>query len=204
MGRAKTAARYTAAAIAGLTVAALLVMATPSPGTGLVPAQATGDLLDLPNANVADANFGVLLVHQGTEQPYTGNGAPGIHLTVRTPGNVLGWTLKGWANETTPPQPPQVCTQSSIFFDSYDWLFQSDGGDQGADGVFITKPSTTLERIGPSGDQCLARLAATGVWTVTVCIEGKPGGPRGLYDSPDGRHFDAWDRCITQAFQVSL
>jgi hypothetical protein len=161
------------------------------------------DIIDAPDPFVESAEIQVFLVHWGTEERYRGTGAPGINLQVETAGDVIGWTLQAWANQTTPSPLPRICSQDEVHFSSYDWFFEADGGPESGHGTFITKPTTVPERLLPAGDQCLLRIGSTGVWQVRVCIEGKPGGPLGLYDAEDGRHLDSWDRCIDQQFQVS-
>lgn len=154
---------------------------------------------------VSSASFTHVLVQGGTTQPYRGFGPPGIRLTVQAQGDVIGWTLEGWANETAPTSP-RICSSSSVYFDRHDWIYE--GGSPG--GAYNALPSTELARAGPSGDNCNARIYAFGTWETTVCIEGDPvgdgdvaGPPRGIYRAADGRlHVDLWDRCIEKPFQV--
>lgn len=173
-------------------------------GQGILPAAAAlADVQDPPAASVRSAELAPILVQWGTGTPYTGNGPPGLQLVVATTeSNVLNWTLEGWANETTPPAL-RLCSQDTVFFDPYNWVFEANGASPGGQGAFVSTPSTVPQRLGPDGDQCFLRVGATGAWHVTVCIEGKPGGPRGIYDALDGRrHHDGWDRCVSKDFQV--
>ena len=40
------------------------------------------------------------------------------------------------------------------------------GGGAGGQGTFLSTPSTVPQRLGPDGDQCYARVDATGVWHI--------------------------------------
>lgn len=166
------------------------------------------DLLDAPSDDVVDANLTPSLVQWGTEAPYSGNGPPGIRLSVRTDSDVIGWTIMAWANETI-PSPATLCAMPGVFYDRHDWVYEADGGSGTGRGAFVTVPSTVPARLTPDGDQCFLRVQSTGAWNVKVCVEGppvgpydEPGPPRGLYDAPDGRHYDAWDRCIAIVVRV--
>lgn len=202
---AKPNAGALAAVLLGMAVGGVLinplrdVLVTEGP-TEFVPADAVADLID--DEAIATASFEPLLVQWGTDRPFTGTGPPGILLRVRVEGDVIGWTLEGWANETSPP-PLDTCASRSVHFSSYDWMWQGNGSGARSQGAFATLPTTVPQRATPNGDQCLARVASTGVWSVTVCIEGKPGGPRMHYEAEDGTlRLDAWDRCLAQPFRV--
>lgn len=160
------------------------------------------DLLEEAASEVLAATMNASLVQWGTTSPFRGTGPPGVNLRVDTPGSIIGWTLDAWANETTPP-PFSVCATPGVHFSEYDWTFEADGSGGGGHGVFVSTPSTVPHRLGPTGDQCLLRVGETGVWHVRVCIEGKPGGPRGLTRDAEGRLYnDPWDRCIEKDVQV--
>lgn len=200
--------------VGGIFVGALVIIATVNQGAPPAAFLPAGDnaLTDPGDPAVVSAGFDAFLVQSGTERPYAGNGPPGIRLHVESRSGVTSWTLHGWANETTPPPTPtQVCDKNGVFFDAYDWTYESDGSANSNRGFFSTLPTTVPQRLAPSGDQCNARIYATGTWHVRVCIEGPPvgsndvaGEPRGrYYNEADGRdHVDLWDTCIERLFQV--
>lgn len=168
------------------------------------------DIVDPGSIVVAEARFDIALVQLGTDQPFTGNGAPSINLEVEADGSVLDWTLVAWANETAQPPEPRFCQSHSIHYAPQDWLFEADSNaNHGGQGTYTAVPAD-VRRMGPSGDQCLLRVRATGVWGVKVCVEGPPvgdgdvvGPPRKPYKDDDGAwHIDLWDRCIERLFQV--
>lgn len=175
----------------------------PQPFDGFVAA----DIFDGGDPSVSEASTEAILVQWGTRQPYTGEGMPGVNVRISSEDDVVGWTLVAWANATQPPPTSiRFCQQDGVHFSQHDWIFQADNSG----GTFETIPTTVPQRMGPNGDQCPLRVESTGVWRVTVCIEGEPvgpydqrGPPRGIYDAPDGkRHVDIWDRCIEKVFQV--
>ena len=193
---ARSAALFPIVAAIGVATAFLLHAILPGSVQAAAPAMPV-DILDEPNAGVQEADFEALLVQPGTTRPYTGNGPPGLNVAVTSKATIVEWTLVAWANATT-PATLSLCSQDGIHWASPDWVFQADDGG----GIYQTTPTTVPGRLGPDGDQCPLRIQATGTWIVRVCIEGKPGGPRGLYDAADGRHFDGWDRCLEGVFVV--
>ena len=173
-----------------------------------VGAHPLADVVDPGDPNVSSAHFDAALVQWGTDRPYAGSGPPGIHLNVRTDAPVIEWTVIGWANQTTPSTGPELCEFDTMFFSTYDWVYETDGiGGDG--GTYASIPSTVPQRLSTGGDQCFLRIGALD-WSVAVCIEGAPEGagdvsgpPRGVYDGEDGRrHIDIWDRCVTKPFRV--
>lgn len=202
MGLVKSTTQYTAAASVGLAIVAAVAMLQPAHDWRLAePGPTAGDIIDEPAPGIVDARFTVALVAWGTTTPYGGSGPIGINLRVETNSSVVRWSLDAWANDTTPP-PIRFCSLDGAHFDRHDWAFQADGGAAGGHGSFVALPSTVPDRLGTAGDQCHLRVAETGIWHVHLCVEGKPGGPLGIYDAEDGRHFDAWDRCVDKDFRV--
>jgi hypothetical protein len=203
MGKIAATGKNSLCILGGLAVAGLLMMdwggsaAVPRP-----PAEIRylreGDVIDPPAQGILEAGFEATLVQSGTTLPYTGYGLPGIHLTVKSPDDILSWTFAGWANQTV---DDPVCKGRTVYFSQYDWLAQT-GGDGNSDSTFITTPSTVPARILPGGDQCVLRATGPGQWGFTVCIEDGPM-PEGIYDGEDGRrHIDNFDRCFTKTALV--
>jgi hypothetical protein len=158
------------------------------------------DITDAPSPDVLLAKPQLALVQWGTQVPFTGNGPPGIDLTVNSTANVIGWSMSAWATQVTPPTY-EVCHNRTVYFSIADWAFL--GGDGRSDSWrFASTPTTTWQRMAPDGDQCLTRIQATGLWAVRLCMEGKPGGPRGLYEEGGRRHIDSWDSCVDRQFRV--
>lgn len=204
--KASRLAQYGSSGVLGVTFVVLVVML--SPIKDVLPEQVLvvlEDILDAPSADVTEADFIPALVQWGTvTHNYTGYGAPGLTLKVETPGTVLNWTVMGWANQTS-PSALKVCNKDTVEYGPYDWVFQADGSGNSGRGTFVSTPSSVAQRLSPDGNQCLLRVGAGGVWHVVVCVEGKPGGPRGIYDDSEGRrHLDTWDRCIEQDFRVKF
>lgn len=180
--------------------------------TAVVYIQPPSDILDPGDPAVGVASFEPILVQPGTSQAYTGNGPPGIRLVVDAPGDVIGWTVSGWANATAPPPlPANLCSSDTVYFDENDWIFESGGSPVGpSHSSFETIPTTVPGRLTPSGDQCHLRIYAVGTWHVSVCIEGEPigkgdvrGPPREPHKDDNGTwHIDIWDKCIERLFQV--
>lgn len=203
MARFKSAIPYALALLVGSMFAGLVVLIDPTIAGGSPAASeaSVSDILDLPDPDVAAAAVEPELVQWGTQESFKGTGAPGINVRIKTPGSVIDWTLEAWATQRT-PAPVKACSNPTIHFDRYDWTYQANGDPSQGEGLFMTVPTTVPERLGPAGDQCLARIQATGTWTVLVCIEGQGDKPRGIYDAPDGRHVDSWDLCVERDVQV--
>lgn len=195
---------YAAVSVAGFILAAFLYAAASSihaPNKTPTTEAPMGDVVDAPAADVALAHLDAALTQWGADQAYSGNGPPGVLLRVQTPGTVLNWTLLAWANLTAPP-PYRACTLDGVHYANHDWAFQARDGAAGTTGSFTTMPTTVPQRLGPDGDQCQARVAATGTWHVTVLVEGKRGGPVGLYRDAGQLHFDGWDARIEKDVKV--
>lgn len=209
---AKPALAGSIAGAAFLFILLLLRASADAPLQVLVPNDGVKDVGD-PVVGTAAFTMPVL-VHPGTTQPYTGQGPIGIRLVVEAKGDTSPWILHGWANETTPPPyPVRACADPNLFFDRYDWAFEADRDSTTGDrAVFATIPTTVPGRLAPGGDQCHARVQATGVFHVTVCVEGAPTDeedakavdqPRGPYKDRDGIwRIDVWDRCVDRLVTV--
>lgn len=149
---------------------------------------------------ILNAQISASLVLAGTDQPFRGDGLPGIRLTVRGGGDLSLWTVEGSANQTK-ASGTSVCTTDTIRYLRWDWAYQT--GAAAEEGIFTTVPSTVPQRLLPDGDQCSQRFGATGEWTISYCIEAKEGGPRGITRDKSGNYrLDDWDKCSSLTVQV--
>lgn len=178
---------------------------------GLAPSAAINDyprgsllesiIFDAPDEAVTKANLDPILTQWGTTQPYTGTGPPGLQLKFETPGDVLDWSLEGWANMTTPP-PTKMCSINGVHYGNYDWIFETNSDGASGKGAFTSRPTSIPERLGPDGDQCFARIGYTGTVHVKICVDGQKDGPRGYYIEDGELHYDGWDKCVENDFKV--
>lgn len=206
-GRIKLATQFTAASIAGFLLGTAIWAATNHPAPGAVFITQTEQETQVPgDPAVQAAEFEATLV-EITMRPYRGFGPPGVSLTVRAPTTTQGWTF--YANATAPQTDAlQACASDTVTFPPSDWVQQSSGGAQGSSSTYAAMP-TQPNRLGPDGDQCVARVGQAGAWVANVCVEGHPideedteGPPMGLHRIDGELRNDPWDRCWSQIVRV--